>query len=220
MSNQTQKGFLVVIEGSDGSGKATQLEFLKKTLEEKAVPFEVFDFPRYEDNVYGQLVKRYLNGEFGENVSPYLASLPFAMDRLLAKPLIEQAMKAGKLVLCNRYVSSNKAHMGANLPQEDREEFINWLNKVEYEVNGLPKPDLTIFLNVPAAIGQKNITGEKDIHEKSLKHLAEANGIYQKLSQTESSWEVVECTENGQMKSPEEIHRKIIAIVSLLAIVQ
>lgn len=202
------KGRLIVIEGSDGSGKATQIELLKKAFVESVV----FDFPRYKDNIYGELVGRYLKGEFG-NLSPYFASLPFAMDRALAKPQIEQALRDGRLVLCNRYVSSNKAHMGANLPSEERAEFFNWLDRVEYEVNGLPKPDLTIFLQVSPDIGQKNITGEKDIHEKSLKHLTEANKIYQDLANSEPNWKIVECSENDQMKSPEIIHQRVMEIL-------
>lgn len=206
-------GRLIVIEGSDGSGKATQIELLKKALEEKNVDFKVFDFPRYKDNVYGQLIERYLKGEFGNEVSPYLASLPFAMDRLLAKPEIEEALHAGKSVLCNRYTASNKAHMAANLPEDQREEFMGWLDKIEYEINGLPRPDLTIFLNVPSEISQQNITGEKDIHEANLRHLIEANKIYQSLAKSEPSWAVVECAENGRMKSAQEIHQKINALV-------
>ncbi len=113
------KGKLVVIEGSDGSGKATQVELLRK-----AIDCVVFDFPRYKDNIYGQLIERYLKGEFGQ-VSAYFASLPFAIDRLLAKPEIEKALQNGKLVLCNRYTASNKAHMAANLPDMEREEFMS-----------------------------------------------------------------------------------------------
>lgn len=210
-----RRGKLIVIEGSDGSGKSTQVELLKKALDEKGMELEVFDFPRYEDNIYGDLVKRYLNGEFGEidKVSPYLASLLFAMDRFLAKGEIEEALKNGKIVLCNRYTASNKAHMGANLPEDKREEFIGWIDEVEYKVNGLPKPDLTIFLNLPPEIGQQNIQGEKDIHEKNLQHLKAANEIYQHLAESEPNWRVVECCENGQIKSPEAIHKDITAIV-------
>lgn len=208
------KGFLLVIEGSDGSGKATQVELLSETLKEKGIPFIVFDFPRYEDNVYGELIKRYLNGEFGDKVSPYLASLPFAMDRFLAKPQIEKALSEGKVVLCNRYSASNKAHMAANLPESERDRFMKWLGRVEYEINQLPLPDLTIFLNVPPEIGQKNIEGEKDIHEASFRHLEEANKIYQDLARTEPNWKVLECTEGGQMQSPVVIHQRVVKIVN------
>ncbi len=210
------KGSLVVIEGSDGSGKATQVGLLKKALGEKSVDFKAFDFPRYKDNIYGELAGRYLKGEFGEidKVSPYLASLPFALDRSLAKPQIEKALNEGKLVLCNRYTASNKAHMGANLPQNQRREFTYWLDKVEYEINGLPRPDLTIFLDVPAEISQRNITREKDMHEENLEHLRQANEIYHTLSKQEPNWVVVECSQNSLMKYPEEIHQKITEILN------
>ena len=199
------KGLLIVIDGIDGSGKATQVELL-----EKEIDCVIFDFPRYEDSIYGALIKRYLNGEFGNEVSPYLVSLPFAMDRLLAKQEIEKALQEGKIVLCNRYTASNKAHMGANLSESKREEFINWLDKIEYETNMLPKPDLTIFLNVPPQIGQRNISN-RDIHEKNIKHLLEANKIYQELAK-EPGWVTIECTENGQMKTPEEIHMELLSV--------
>src|SRR5438045_2336719 len=114
-----KKGFLIVIEGIDGSGKTTQANLLSGYLKSKNIPHEVINFPRYEDNLYGKLIRRYLNGEFGEakKVDPYLMSLAYAGDRNLAKPLIENWLLEGKIVVANRYVSSNKAHMGANLSQ-------------------------------------------------------------------------------------------------------
>ena len=227
-----KKGTLVVIDGIDGSGKTTQIELLKQALALKkppalqGVPLEVISFPQYEDNLYGKLVKRYLEGEFGsiDEVNPYLMSLAYAGDRALAKPLIEKWLLDGKVVLANRYVSSSKAHMGANLPEDKqslrskdlkREEFFRWLDNLEYATNGIPREDLTILLKVDPKVGQKNVLGRHpDIHEEDLKHLEKANEIYLQLAKMASNWYVVDCMEGGRMKAREEIHQAIIVILN------
>lgn len=211
-----KQGSLIVIEGIDGSGKTTQVELLTKYLSKKNIPCEVISFPRYEENIYGGLVKRYLEGEFGSisEVNPYLMSLPFAGDRFLAKPLIEQWLNKGKVVIANRYISSSKAHLGANLPEEKREEFMGWLDELEFETNKIPKPDLTILLDVYPEIGQQNVRGEhKDIHEQDLEHLQNAYEIYLDLSKAESNWKVVGCMENGKMKDEQDIHKLVLEIL-------
>ena len=208
-------GRLIVIDGIDGAGKTTQVELLTKHLGERDISFATINFPRYEHNLYGQLIRRYLDGELGSinQVNPYLIALAYAGDRSLAKPLIESWLNSGKKVFANRYVSSSKAHLGANLPENQREEFMRWIDKLEFETNRLPKPDLTILLNVDPAVGQKNVQGV-DIHEKNLKHLQEASKIYLKLSQAEPNWQVVNCMEGDKMASKEKIHKEITAILS------
>ncbi len=207
-----KKGMLIVIDGIDGSGKSTQIELFKKALD-----CEIISFPRYEDNLYGKLIKRYLEGEFGSinEVNPYLLALAYAGDRFLAKTQIEKWLKEGKLVLVNRYVSASYAHMGANLPEEKREEFFNWLDELEYKTNKIPKEDLIILLTVDPKIGQKNVQGVHgpDIHEENLKHLEEANKIYLHLAKKEKNWYVVDCMKGGQMKTPLEIHQEILKIL-------
>ena len=117
-------GKLIVIDGIDGSGKTTQIELLRQYLASQGETLQVISFPRYGENIYVDLIKRYLEGEFGsiDQVDPYLMALAFVGDRALAKPLMDEWLAAGKLVIANRYVSSSKAHMGANLPEEKREE--------------------------------------------------------------------------------------------------
>ncbi len=222
--NSQKKGLLIVIDGTDGSGKATQIDLLKKALKEKGINFETIDFPRYEDNIYGKLIGRYLSGEFGDlgQVNPYLMSLVFAGDRKMATPLIREWLDDGKIVIANRYVSSNKAHMGANLSENERPSFFRWIDELEYKANDLPKEDLTILLYVDAKLGQKNVDGKhtrkhlgsvtRDIHEASLKHLDEANKVYLALAKVNLSWKVVECMSNGYMKSKEEIHKEVMKI--------
>lgn len=212
------QGTLIVIDGTDGSGKTTQINLLAKRLKEKKIPFEVISFPRYGQNQYAKLVKKYLEGKFGsiKDVDPYKIALYYAGDRLLAKSLIEKWLRMGKLVLANRYVSSNKAHMGANLPVRTREKFFKWLDKLEYETNKIPKEDLTILLVVDPKVGQKNVLSKQkpDLHEDSLAHLEQANEIYLQLSRAESNWQVVNCMENGQMRSKEDIHLRIMNILN------
>lgn len=202
-----KQGRLIVIEGIDGSGKTTQIELLAS----QGRTLQIISFPRYENNIYGKLIKRYLEGEFGsiDEVNPYLMALAFAGDRTLAKSQIEKWLSEGKLVLVNRYVASSKAHMGANLPENKREDFFKWLDELEYQTNKLPKENLTILLKVDPKIAQKNIVSTgPDIHEENLKHLEQANKIYLSLAK-EENWTVVDCMRNGLMRSKEEIHQEI-----------
>lgn len=208
---------LIVIEGIDGSGKTTQIELLKQALASQGVPLEALEaisFPRYGDNIYGKLIKRYLEGEFGsiDEVNPYLMALAYAGDRALAKPLIEEWLSDGKIVIANRYVSSSKAHLGANLADEKRAEFIDWLDELEYNTDNIPKEDLTILLSIDPKMGQQNSINQ-DIHEKNIKHLEEASKIYLDLAKKDSSWYVVDCMKDGEMRSKEDIHQKIMQIL-------
>ena len=211
------KGKLIVIDGIDGAGKTTQIELLGKYLSEKNVPYEVINFPRYGENIYADLVTRYLEGEFGgiENVNPYLMALAYAGDRLLAKTVIENWLNEGKIVLANRYVSSSKAHLGANLPEEKREEFMEWLDQLEYKTNGLPEEDLLILLDVDSSIGLKNVKNKHnpDIHEKNSEHEIAARNIYLELVKAEE-WKVIDCMKGKEIKSKEEIHKLLVEIVS------
>lgn len=207
-------GKLICFEGIDGSGKTSQVKLLSKYLAEKNIPYEVINFPRYEQNEYGKLIKRYLEGEFGK-VSPYLIAPIFAGDRLLAKPEIESWLRDGKVVIANRYVSSSKAHLCANLPEGEKEEFMEWIERLEYQTNGMPKPDLTILLKIDPKIGQGNALKDqlKDIHEENLSHEEKAAKIYFELSQAEENWQQIDCMEDGQMRSKEEINEQLVAIL-------
>ncbi len=209
------QGKLICFEGIDGSGKTTQIELLREYLASQGLAWEAISFPRYGQNLYADLVTRYLEGEFGE-ASPYLISLAFAGDRLLAKPLIESWLQSGKVVIANRYVSSSKAHLGASLPENQREEFMEWIDQLEYGTNGMPKPDLNILLNVDPKVGQKNAMDKDhpDMHEKSIEHENKAAKIYYELSQSEENWIVVDCMENGQMQSKEDIQRELLEILN------
>lgn len=214
------KGKLIVIDGIDGSGKTTQIELLKQYLASQGstLQVEVINFPRYGENIYADLVTRYLEGEFGSinDVNPYLMACIFAGDRALAKGEIENWLQSGKVVIANRYVSSSKAHLGANLPEDQRENFMEWIDRLEYGTNGMSKPNLNILLNVDPKIGQENALKDHkvDMHEKSIEHEEKAAKIYLELSQAEDNWVVVNCMENDKMKPATQIHQEIVKILN------
>ena len=218
------RGKLIAIEGIDGSGKGTQLDLLSGQLDARGLVTFRISFPRYE-SFYGKLVGRFLNGEFGAlgAVDPHLSALLYAGDRLEAKPEIEAALSAGKIVLADRYVGSNLAHQSARLPPEQREEFLAWLKKLEYGLYGLPVEDLVIFLHVSVReahrlVGMKSARAytqlKRDIQEADIKHLEQTAIIYDRLA-TEANWTRIECmnTASGVVHSPEEIRRAVLQTV-------
>lgn len=212
---KTSQGKLLVFEGIDGSGKTTQIQLLAKLLKVKKTPFEVISFPQYGKNKYAKKIFDYLSGKFGKlaEIDPYITAKLYAGDRKTAQIKIKNWLKSGKMVIANRYISSSKAHLGANMPDDQREKFIKWLDELEYKANQMPREDLTILLNVDPQVAQKN-AGAHDIHEESLNHLQKANEIFLKLAQIEKNWVVINCMENGKMRSPEEIQSEISRIVS------
>jgi dTMP kinase len=202
-------------EGTDGSGKATQVKLLTDYLSKQKIPFEQIAFPRYNDNKFGRLIKKYLDGKV--KIDNKQIALAFAEDRKLAKRKIEQWLNDDKLVVADRYVSSSKAHLSAQLTPSKRQEFITWLDNLEYKENKIPKEDWVIFLYVPSEIAKKNIEtrGRKqDLHEKDLEHLQKSNQIYQQLAKKEKNWVVINCTKDGKMRSKEEIHQEILKYIN------
>ena len=218
------RGKLIALEGIDGSGKRTQLDLLARELDARGLPTFLISFPRYE-SFYGKLVGRYLNGEFGAlgAVDPHLSALLYAGDRLEAKPEIEAALSAGKIVLADRYIGSNMAHQSERVPPEQREEFFAWLKRLEYGLYALPVEDLVIYLRVPVAeahrlVGLKSARAytslKRDIQEADIKHLEQTAIIYDRLA-TEANWIRIDCidTGSGVLHSPEEINRAVLQAV-------
>ncbi len=214
-----KKGKLVVIDGTDGSGKTTQIELLKKNLDSQGVSWEAISFPQYGKNEYVLEIEKYLEGKMGaiDTVDPYFIAHLYAGDRKTARDLIKGWLEEGKLVIANRYISSSKAHLGANIPSEKREDFFKWLDSLEYGENGMPKEDLTILLVVDPDVGQKNVRDKHrpDIHEDNLKHLIEANKIYLELA-TKYHWIILNCMENGVMRSREAIQKDLLNKITVL----
>lgn len=213
-------GKLIVIEGIDGSGKATQTELLVKKLQKQGKQVKTIDFPQYDNTFFGKMVGRYLRGEFGQadDVSPYFASLLFALDRFEVKEKITKWLAEGNLVICNRYATSNAGHQAGKISDVGkRKEFVQWLEKTEYDVLGIPKPDKVILLDIPPDISQhlvdkkqqRSYTSEKrDIHEKSEDHLTNTRHAFLEMAKAHS-WIIIPCTAKGKLLSKEEIHEKV-----------
>lgn len=213
-----KKGKLIVFEGIDGSGKATQAKLLLTSLKKRGYKTEYIDFPRYHDSFHGKVVGRYLKGEFGEltEVNPYLASLSFALDRLTAKDELKRFLAQGKIVIVNRYVSSNMAYQAARLKESQRKAFLRWLSEMEYKVHALPKEDLVIFLHLAPEIGQKLLDkrGERDLYEGSLPYLNKVEKIYLALWHRSKNWLKIECVSGaGDLKTKAEIHRSVVSLL-------
>lgn len=209
-------GLLVEIEGIDGSGKSVQADRLRARLEAAGRAVVALSFPRYGRSFFADLVERYLKGEFGqdpESVSPYLASLPYACDRWDASRTIRDDLSAGRVVVCNRYVSANMGHQGAKFDQPDRRaEFFRWVYRLEYEVFAVPKPDVQIWLDVPVEVSLELIrrrSGQaggppRDIHE-TAQHLRRARESYLHLCALYPEWVRIECCPEGNLLPPEAI---------------
>lgn len=207
-------GKLVVFEGADGSGKTTQSKLLLKDLAKGGIPSQYISFPRYEESLWAGMVRRYLNGEFG-NLNPFLASLAYAGDRAAAAWQMKKWIGAGKTVVCNRYIWSNAAHMGAKFKsQSERSKYINWLEQLEYGENGIPKEELVIFLSVPIAVSKKLMKNRNlDIHERDLDYQEKVIQVYDELCLNRKNWVKVDCTSGGKILKPEEIHKKVLEIL-------
>tara|TARA_Y100000310_G_scaffold339022_1_gene430378 strand:+ start:8963 stop:9625 length:663 start_codon:yes stop_codon:yes gene_type:complete len=211
---------LIVLDGLDSSGKKTQSDLLIKRLKSKGVKTGFFDFPRYE-SFYGKLIARYLKGEFGDvyDVSPYLASLLYALDRQGAGDLLIKWLKEGRIIILNRYVSSNKAFQAAKLKDKEKRQFYDWLEELEYKKNLLPKEDILFYLDVPIEISQKWLStkgyrkymgnAEKDIHEKNTDYLRKVEKLYLELVEKHENYHRIACVKDNRALNPEEINEKI-----------
>ncbi|MBI3385390.1 hypothetical protein HY030_04320 [Candidatus Gottesmanbacteria bacterium] len=216
---QKHKGKMIVIEGADGSGKATQSELLVAYLKKQHVKVKEIEFPRYYTSFHGDIVARFHRGEFGsiDSVSPYLISLAYALDRLSMRDEINDWLKKGYTIIANRYVTSSMAHQAAKLEENEREKFANWLDELEYRVHKMPREDLVIYLHVPWQIGQKlsqqrhkaYLKGQKDIAEIDTKHMRETEKMYLWLLKHKRNWKMIECVEKGRLKNKEEIQKEI-----------
>jgi dTMP kinase len=225
----TQKGRFIVIDGTDGSGKATQTNLLVEELKLGGYGVEMTDFPQYGTKSAG-LIEEYLNGKYGQ-VGPEAASIFYAIDRFDASFKIRQWLSEGKIVISNRYVTANAGHQGGKIADDiDRLKFFKWLDNLEYNIFGIPKPDLNIILHVPAAVAQKLVdfktaeqrqyaNGKKrDLHEADLKHLRNAEKVYQEIAKLFPNTKLVECVKDGELLSPGDIHNKVWELVRRIAL--
>ena len=215
MKNQ---GKLLVIEGTDGSGKTTQINLLSQYLKTKGIDFEVVSFPQYGKNEYAEFIYDYLSGKFGgiTSVEVHELAKKYAEDRKTIRDQIKNWLSSGKLVIANRYVSSSKAHLGATVPEDKRADFINWIDDLEYQENQMPREDLTVLLDVDVRVGQKNSQEKNhpDLHEDSLTHQTSARDIFLQLVKSNPNWYVVDCMSGASMRSPKEIQRQVVRVLN------
>ncbi len=215
-------GKLIVIEGLDGSGKSTQLELLPKNLTENGIECRSVSFPDY-DNPSSTLVKMYLKGDFGKkptDVNAYAASCFYGVDRYASfKTAWGDFYNAGGTVVSGRYTTSNAVHQCSKLPENEWEDFLEWLYDFEYEKMAIPKPDKVIFLDMPIEVSQKLLSNrykgdesKKDIHESDTEYLARCRKAAL-FTAKYSNWYIIPCSQNGEPRTIEEIANDVLKCV-------
>lgn len=215
-------GKLIVIEGLDGSGKATQAKLLARELRRQGREVREISFPDYKSDS-SALIKMYLGGAFGskpDDVNAYAASSFFAVDRYAGYKSDWGAFyQQGGVVIADRYTTSNAVHQCSKLPREQWDAYLDWLFRFEYEQLGIPAPDTVIYLRVDPAVSQKLMTqryhgdeGKKDIHESDLEYLHRSRMAAEYCAE-KLGWKTVPCTEEGEMRSVEEIHGDILQYI-------
>lgn len=224
-----KKGVFIVLDGGDGSGKATQTKLLAERLEHDGIPHETLDFPSYNRNFFGTLIADCLAGKCGDfvHLDPKIASTIYALDRFEETPRIKNALNEGKVVITDRFSSSNQIHQGGKIADEkEREQFLIWLDGMEHTVLGLPRPDAVIYFRVPLEISMqlleekretKNVEG-KDIVEKDEEYLRRSFEAAEWLASRQSNWHVIECADGGEMRNRKAIHEDVYKVVKDLLV--
>lgn len=225
-----QKGIFVVIDGIDGSGKATQARLLAERLIREGKTVHKIDFPRYGTPLFGELLGECLAGKHGDflHLDPKIASTLYALDRFEASSQITTWLSEGAIVIADRFSSSNQIHQGGKIIDPvKREAFLSWLFKMEHEVLGIPRPDAVIYLRVPVDVSQTLLKKEReaknsalhgetqDTVEKDRMYLERSFESAERLSEA-PNWHRIECTEEDAMRNPEAIHEDVYAVVSAL----
>lgn len=211
-------GKLIVIEGTDGSGKSTQFRLLTNRLESEQVKFQKLVFPQYSEPS-SALIRMYLGGEFGKSpsdVNAYAASAFYSVDRYASyRKVWGKWYEEGGLVVSDRYTTSNAVHQASKEPEDKREDFLNWLYDFEYDKLGLPRPDLVIYLDVPTDFTEKMLRHREseththaDIHEQDMQYLATCRRMGRAAAE-HYGWTVIRCVRDGAMRSMEDIHEEI-----------
>ena len=211
-------GKLIVIEGTDGSGKSTQFRRLTEHLQQDAQAFKTLVFPRYSEPS-SSLIRMYLGGEFGSkptDVNAYAASAFYAVDRYASfKQDWGEWYRQGGLIVSDRYTTSNAVHQASKEPAEKQGEFLKWLYEFEYDRLGLPRPDLTLYLDVPTDFTEKLLRSREestntqaDIHEQDMEYLTTCRKTG-RAAAAFYGWTVIECVRDGKMRSIEDIHEEI-----------
>jgi dTMP kinase len=221
---------LFVIEGVDGAGKSTQIKLLRDLFSKKGYNFEYLHFPRTDAPFFGEMIARFLRGEFGSlnEVDPYLVAMLYAGDRKDASDMIIDWLNDDKIVLLDRYTYSNIAYQCAKLQDIiEQDKLMRWILSLEFNHFAIPLPDLNIFLDVPFAFTEKKLldtrtgddrtylNGTRDIHEESLLFQKKVRDIYLRVAKSDDRLAVVDCSNrDGEILSPDEIFDLIIRILA------
>ena len=219
------KGKLIVIDGTDGSGKATQVELLSKRLKKEGKKVKVVDFPEYYKNFFGAFLGHCLSEQYYNflTVHPKIASVIYAADRWESSEEMREWLKKGYIIIANRYISANQIHQGGKTKDaKRRNDFLKWLEKMEYDVFKIPRPDLTLYLSLPIEIVVKllkerdsskmkraYLKKKKDVHEADINFLINSRKSALKLVKEIPNFLKVECSKKGEILSREEIHEII-----------
>ena len=216
----------IVIEGLDGAGKSTQIKLLRDYLKKKNIDTEFVHFPRTDSGIFGDLVAKFLRGEFGEldKVNPYLVALIYAGDRNDFKTKLNGWLSEKKFVIVDRYVYSNIAFQCAKYFDNNKiDELKKWILNLEYNYYKIPKPDYSFFLDVPFEFTKKKLTenrqgndrgylkGKIDIHEQNLDFQERVRRIYLSAANENDNFQIINCrNNNNEMLKPDEISQKLI----------
>lgn len=209
------KGKLIVFEGTDGSGKATQARMMAERLKNEGICFREIDFPRY-GNPFAEPARLYLQGALGKkpgDVSAYAASVLYAVDRFASyKEDWGNAYEAGEVILANRYTTSNAVHQASKLPDEERADYLEWLFALEYDKLELPAPDLVIYLDLPTALSERMMRQREaatgtvaDIHEQDADYLRRCRDNARAVAK-QCQWKLIDCSADGEIRTVEDIH--------------
>lgn len=216
------RGKLIVLEGTDGSGKATQARLLLQSLKTRGVACREIDFPRY-GNPFAEPANLYLHGALGGkpgDVNACAASVMFAVDRFASyKEEWGEFYESGGVVVANRYTTSNAVHQASKLPEEKRRDFLDWLFDLEYRRLGLPRPDLVLYLDMPTEAANRLMRRREaetntaaDIHEQDGDYLRRCRACAGEIARAQG-WAVVNCPAGDLPRTPEDIHREALSIV-------
>lgn len=212
------KGVFIVVDGTDGSGKATQTKQLVERLAREEYSVETIAFPQYGNKSCGP-VEEYLEGKYGDanDVGPYKGSVLYAVDRFDASKTIKKWLDDGKVVIADRYVGSNMGHQGSKITDpKERKAFFEWAMQFEHELMRIPRPDVNLVLHVPAETTVE-LTKDRalksnlshDVHEADIAHLKAAEQTYIEMTKQFEEFHLIECMEQDQLLTPENIHELI-----------